>query len=725
MRSTVLVALTLLSACRKVYVPAPVDETPPPMEMPDLSRPECQIASDQEHAPGWPFDLRMFREEILPLTIDRCGMCHAPPSMSPGYVVWPEAAPGNCAYAQSFNSMQANVDLANPTNSPLYSFITGGDPAHPLQWAADDPRSVKILEFITTAAELWDMQPGAPVQPPPPPASPFDYAVFETVIQPIIDGAADTGCSNTNCHGADRGIGGFKVNRAPAAGTPEMIANFDAVTSICDLTAEPEVSKFYLQATNAHANGTSVVVSSDQAAAILDWIATAKDNAPNTGNPGSAACPGADNFDLATFTAEIEPILLGEIDLNDRTDTRVTTGCARTACHGQDRTGGALVLKATNTPAQNLEAFACFVNFTNPTASDILACPSNLPSCSHAPHPGDTIFANPADKNYQRILSFLYAAKTAATPLDFAFFTRRINPIFNDPSAIAGGAQNRTCADCHGVAVVGQSAPNGSNFPMIANASDEARLAFNFSSSANFVNVIQAEGSSLFLYPTNEIANLDNPFATGLPHPGGAAFAIDSRQAIDILTWARGLRPNADGNVDYFLVAGDYSGTQITDPTAVDETNVTPAIFDPSGASFFNDGKWDGLFAVDGRMDLNLAFPRPQTAGRIAYAVAYILNGSANDIQSQVVITSPNAVKLYVDKQPVMQADDATNGVTGLAVFPSYQQRRGTTRILLKVLQRADDPEFAFTLRLLDQFGNVLSDTTGELVIKLGPNGGI
>jgi hypothetical protein len=260
---------------------------------------------------------------------------------------------------------------------------------------------------------------------------------------------------------------------------------------------------------------------------------------------------------------------------------------------------------------------------------------------------------------------------------------------------------------------------------MIGNASDEARLAFNFSSSANFVNVIQAEGSSLFLYPTNQIANLDNPFATGLPHPGGEAFATDSQQARDILTWARGLRPDFEGLQKYWLVAGDFSGTQITDQTAVDESNVKPAIFDPSGASFFNDGKWDGLFSENGVVDLNQAFPRPQTAGRIAYAVAYVLNASANDIQAQLIITSPNAVKLYIDEQPVVQSDNAENGVTGLAVFPAYASYRTTSRILLKVLQRPDDQDFNFTFQLLDQFGNVLSDTTGEIVIKLGPDGGI
>ncbi len=724
MRRTAFIVLSLLLGCKKVVLEEPVPADIPPLDLPDLSQPECQIASNQEHAPGWPFDLPSFRERLLPMLIAKCGQCHAPPSQSPGFVVWLDAAPGNCAYAQTFNSMQDNVDLANPTNSALFVAVSGGDPSHPLQWAADNPFLLDMLDFLDNASDTWTQTPGAPVEPPPAPASPFDYAVFETAIQPIIDTAGEVGCSATNCHGAARGVGGFAVHRWAEPGSQEMLDNFAAVTSICDLSI-PEQSKFYLQAANLHASGTSAVVSPDEGAAILDWIEVAHDNVPTTDNPGTQGCPGVENFDLGTFADEIEPILLGTVDLNDRSDTRVTTGCGRSACHGQDRTGGALVIKASNTPAQNLAAFACFVNFTNPTASDILACPSNLPTCSHAPHPGETIFASPSDKNYERILSYLYAAKTAATPLDFAFFARRINPIFSDPSAIGGGSQNRTCSDCHGVAVVGQSAPNGSNFPMIGNASDPARLAYNFSSAANFVNVIQPEGSSLFLYPTNEIANLDNPFSTGLPHPGGEAFTVDSPQARDILTWARGLRPDAEGLEKYWLVAGDFSGSQITDPTAVDEVNILPKMFDPSGASFFNDGKWDGLFSEDGDVDLNAAFPRQETAGRIAYAAAYVLNASANDIQAQLVITSPNAVKLFVDKQPILQSDDATNGVTGLAVFPAFANGKSTTRILLKVLQRPDDQGFGFTLRLFDQFGNVLTDSTGELVIKLGPDGGI
>ena len=44
-----------------------------------------------------------------------------------------------------------------------------------------------------------------------------------------------------------------------------------------------------------------------------------------------------------------------------------------------------------------------------------------------------------SDLNYQRVLSYLYSAKTGATPLDFAFFARVVNVIFDDPAAVQGG----------------------------------------------------------------------------------------------------------------------------------------------------------------------------------------------------------------------------------------------------------------------------------------------
>lgn len=702
-----------------------VPSTPPP-EPPAAPPPECQLQSDEEHGPGWPFALPEFRGVILPQLLADCASCHAAPGGFGEFKVWTDAAPGNCSYAKTFNNLARFVDLDNPENSAVYAVVSGGDPTHSFQYPAGDPRLTALLEYIEAAARARDEVTGPPA-PPPPPASPFDYAVFAEVIQPIIDTADGRGCSTAACHGAPGGIGGFAVSRMPAADSAELRASFAEVTAACDLAA-PERSRFLLQSTHRHANGQSAVVTPAEAEVILAWIERAAENAgplPGEPPPVSPGCAGTEGFDVAVFASEIEPILLGEVDLNDLGDTRVTTGCSRGSCHGQDRTGGALVLKASATSQENLASFTCFVNLTNPVASDILLCPLGASGCSHAPHPGQVIFADGFDKNYQRILSYLYAAKTAATPLDFAFFARRINPIYSDPTALSGGTQNRTCADCHGVSVAGQAAPNGSNFPMIANATDPSRIAFNFSASANFVNFLQPEGSSLLLYPTNEVANLENPFATGLPHPGGAAFALDSRQALDIVTWARGLRPDGEGFLRAWLVAGDYSAAAITDQTAVDEARATPKIFDPSGASQFNNGQWDGLFSEDAEVDLNLAFPRAATAGRVAYAVAYLLNTGSSDLEVELQLTSSNAVKLWAGERPLLQASDATNGVSGLTTVPALRGGVGATRILVKVLQRVEDEDFAFSLLLRDQLGNVLTDRTGELVVKLGPEGGI
>src|SRR5207245_7809225 len=116
-------------------------------------------------------------------------------------------------------------------------------------------------------------------------------------------------------------------------------------------------------------------------------------------------------------------------------------------------------------------------------------------------------------------------------------------------------------------------------------------------------------------------------------------------------------------------------------------------------------------------VDLNQSFPRAVQGGRIAFAVAYVLNTTPSDIQAQITVTSPNAIKLYVDKQPVLQADDASAGATGLANLRSYAGGGGSsTRLLLKVFQRAQDQQFTFAVRFQDQFGNALTNVTGELV---------
>lgn len=709
----------------------PTDAAPPPDADP-ANDPTCRIDSPQERAPGWPFDLARFRTAVLPALVERCSGCHAPPAGPGGFTVWPDAAPGNCSYAKTFNSLKAQLDLDTPRNSPALVALTA-DPSHPLRVEPDDELAQLLLSYATDAKERADGPGMPPPPPPPPPASPFDLATFEGTVQPILDNAEGRGCTASACHGAPGGLAGLELERQPAPGSAESIANFDRATALCNLM-DPEQSLLLLRATTRHASGGSTVVTPAEAQQLLAWIQRAAGNAGGGAPPGGGgsppgpSCPPASDFNLGVFRDEIQPILFGRLDLNNPGSGRTSSGCASSACHGADRSGGALVLKESNDAAVNLQNFACFVNLANPTQSELLLCPLNQPGCRRYPHPGQEVFGGPDDLNYQRVLSYLYAVKTVATPIDFAFYVRQVDTIFNDLNAVQGGAQNRTCADtvsCHGVTQPGRPAPNGSNFPIIANASVRARLAENFSAASNFVNFVAPEGSSLFLYPTDEIANLANPFATGLHHPGGLDFAADSAQARAVLTWARGLRPDGEGFLTHWLVAGDYPAAAITDVTAIDETNVRPAIFDPDGAPQFNGGQWDGFFPGQALVNLDEPFPRAATSGRVAYAVAYLINASSVDLQAQLTVVSPNAVRLYVEGTPVLQAEDAAEGATGLALLPAFQTQRKATRILLKLFQRADDPGLSFVMRAADQFGNPLTDATGELIVKLSPDGGI
>ena len=683
---------------------------------------DCQIHSDGEKSPGYPFDLAMYGAEVLPILVDNCATagCHAPPSGQKGFTVWPSAAAGNCGYAQSFNSLAGFVDLDAPRNSPVVIALDGDLPTHPVSYPAGDARLATIVKYVTDASARY-LAGGGSGDAPPPGASPFDYAVFQTAIQPVLDRAEGTGCAVSGCHGT--GAGTMKLVAQPGQDSAEMEANFIAVTRRMNL-ASPKTSLFYLKATTRHGAGASVVASQEQAAAILAWIQAAADKAGGQ----DPSCAPVDRFNLAVFSEEILPLLRGEVDFNNPGAGGTTTGCTRGPCHGTDRGPGILYLSAEVDAARNLANFACFVDLANPSGSEVLLCPLDDPRCRRHPHPGQNVFGGADDLNYQRLLAYLYGSQLDATPLDFAFFARRVNPIFNDLGAVEGGAQGRTCADavsCHGVSVAGQPPPNGSNFPILPNATDKARLTFNFAAAASFANFVTPEESSLFLYPTNEIANLaDHPFATGLPHPGGADFAIDSVQARTILKFAGGLRPDGNGFVRDWLVAGDYPASAISDPTPVDELASRPAIFDPSGAPQFNGGVWDGLFSPGSTIDLDTAFPRGATAGRVAYAVAYLTNTAPVDITAQVVVSSSNPVRLFVGEALVAQSD-GSGGINAIATLPSFRSSRTTTRLLVKLLQRSTDDRFRFSLALKGELGTPMTAATGEVVVQLGPQGGI
>ena len=92
------------------------------------------------------------------------------------------------------------VDLAEPSNSAVLNAINGTLPGHPMTFPAGDPNLVTLEGYIQTASDIWKADGGGGTAPPG--ASPYDYAVFQAAIQPILDTAAGRGCALSGCHAA-------------------------------------------------------------------------------------------------------------------------------------------------------------------------------------------------------------------------------------------------------------------------------------------------------------------------------------------------------------------------------------------------------------------------------------------------------------------------------------------------------------------------------------------
>jgi hypothetical protein len=260
---------------------------------------------------------------------------------------------------------------------------------------------------------------------------------------------------------------------------------------------------------------------------------------------------------------------------------------------------------------------------------------------------------------------------------------------------------------------------------MLADAVTKQALKADFWTVSGFANFFTPTGSELFLYPTNLVANTVNqPYATGLAHPGGFDFAPNSPQAQAILEWAGGLQPDANGDVLNWLVAGTYDATLVTQTTEVgNEATLTPTIFDPDGA-LFNGGIWDLDASPNEFVDLNAEFPGSVGSGRVAYAYASAINVTGSDIQfAQLTVTSPNAVQLYIGATTSIGQAAGNNTVNLSTTLPAFATASAKTRILVKVLQRPGDAQFGFTLNVSQQNNQPIP--AGQLVFRLDPNGGI
>ena len=296
-----------------------------------MTDPECQLDTEGEKEPGFPYDVNTFTTAVMPIISGSCALagCHGSPTGQGDFTVWKDARPGDCDFGKTFNQVVRKIDLTTPANSRIVAAVSGGSATHPFSFAADAGQLTALRAFVDAAGERYARE-GGGVTPPPGP-SPFDYDVYQTQIQPALNAA---GCATTGCHGS--AAGGFTLKPQPASASSDMESNFVAVTARTSLE-NPAGSTVYVRATVRHASGQSTQITPEAAAAMLAWIEDAKQNAGNPPPGGNPTCAPVDRFNLGVFRSEVLPILSGDLDLNVPGGQGRGAGCMSAACHGIDR----------------------------------------------------------------------------------------------------------------------------------------------------------------------------------------------------------------------------------------------------------------------------------------------------------------------------------------------------------------------------------------------------
>ncbi len=695
---------------------------------PGPSDSECPIPAEYNNDnPGYPFNLGTYETAVLP-ALQTCVACHEAGSglNQDVFKIWATTAEkGNCDFVDTFIAVADKSNTTTPDDSPLLVAFEGTNvPEH----AAIQPDVVQVFRDFIEAANAACVADGQCQEGNV--SGFFDPAVFAAEVQPALDAAGGTGCATSGCH-LSPGQGGFSLNPAPAAGSPEMEANFDLIgdnSRYALLSGEPAQSLIYIQATTVHGSGTSKTLDTAGAQALLSWISAAKAlyDADGTPLPPPTNCADATLLNRLVWANEILPMLRGEIDYNDPNNDNILTGCTRGPCHGQLRPNS---FDLVGTDEETLEKFACFINLASPSNSPVLQCPAAGP-CRVNPHPGGDLFVDADDVNYQKMLSFLFASVAAKSPVDFAQFARTINPLFDSEEACNDDLDNITCADtgaCHGVQIAGGNPPNGSDFGIIPNANegDVNILRTNYAQAHNFVDFGIPEAGSIFLYPTNLNADVNNEFATGIPHGAGQCFAADSAEADLVLGWEEGLRPDDEGFVTQFIVTGAFASEDPDEEALFGERTITPTIFDESNGQQFG-GLWDFFESVEQVNDLGAVLDAQGGAvgnGRIAYATFYILNTTNRELDIQIDIATDNEIEGYFDT--AIASSPAGGGNLSLrSIIPPFTPDTPIPRVLLRVFQAADDDAMAFSVRLVDGRNGVPFDGADDDIVIVNFSGG-
>lgn len=124
---------------------------PPGSSVDAGSSQECDLHAELEARPGFPFEPRVFREDVWPVLATSCARsgCHLAPNGAGEFAIWP-LSDNPCDFAASFNAVYEKTDFRNdPKNSRVHASVTGSNPAHPP--LAGTPSLDVILSYVTSA----------------------------------------------------------------------------------------------------------------------------------------------------------------------------------------------------------------------------------------------------------------------------------------------------------------------------------------------------------------------------------------------------------------------------------------------------------------------------------------------------------------------------------------------------------------------------------------------
>lgn len=239
-------------------------EDPPDVPAPPDT--DCTLYAASAEAPGYPFDVVRFREQVWPALEESCAYagCHAPGN--PFYfTVWPNDG-SDCSMVQSFNEVYVNTSFSGEGyDSKVIANIDGTLPIHPVRFESGAYPLDLITDYVQQAVQRYDRD----ISDPPPPDFYFDADIFAQAIQPMLD---DAQCAVSGCHANEpHSSFGLYLNANPALGSAAMDQNRRQVASYIDLTLGlPWDTRFYQRATDRHAG---VAVSDPD---VLErWIALA------------------------------------------------------------------------------------------------------------------------------------------------------------------------------------------------------------------------------------------------------------------------------------------------------------------------------------------------------------------------------------------------------------------------------------------------------------------